>query len=125
MTKQDPRLVTVEELMQLDAQAALRLARRHQFDNPPGMSSRASAEMSSSNSSAQSAKPVVQAIYGIGRALTAEVQLGQEVHVLGQRNHRVSGGGNDSLTLERIDPPCVHIKRDQQKEILCLQQVRP
>lgn len=126
-SKHDSRLVTVEELMHLDAQAALRLARRQQFDELPSSSQRESTagQQPDAGYSKAHTSPVVQAIYGMGRALTAEVQIGQDIHILGPRNKRSPEQGGTALVLERIDPPCVHIKRDQQKEVLCLQQVRP
>lgn len=125
--KQNPRLVTVEELMHLDAQAALRMARRHQFDERSNYAPRPASSGSQSREAeaTQSGAPVVQAIYGIGRALTAEVQIGQDIHVLRKQKHRVPITNGQVLVLERIDPPCVHLKRDSQVEILCLNQTRP
>lgn len=125
--KQNPRLVTVEELMHLDAQAALKMARRQQFDERSTYAPRppSSGSQSRETEASQPGAPVVQAIYGIGRALTAEVQIGQDIHVLRKQKHRVPIMNGQVLVLERIDPPCVHLKRDSQVEILCLNQTRP
>ena len=113
--------------MQLDAQAALRLARRHLLDEPPinAIRTHPGGQQSEAAYVKDSATPIVQAIYGIGRALTAEIHVGQEVHILDGRHKRRSGMQGSVLVLERIEPPCVHIKKDDQKEVLCLQQVRP
>ena len=125
--KQDPRLVTVEELMRLDAQAALRLARRNQYEGPQTSvlpSSVASQPIEADQMKTQ-AVPVVQAIYGIGRALTAEVQLGQDLHILEQKIKPAARQGRGTIELEKIEPPCVHLKKDNRIEVLCLKQVKP
>lgn len=125
--KQDSRLVTVEELMRLDAQAALRLARRNQYEDPQTTVHRASVASLPTDPDHRKtqATPVVQAIYGIGRALTAEVQIGHDLHILEQQVKPAARKDRGELVLEKIDPPCVHLKKDTLIEILCLKQVRP
>lgn len=126
-SRPDPRLVTVEELMRLDAQAALRLARGNQYEvlAPPVLHALASPQSIDAESLKPPAVPVVQAIYGIGRALTAEVQLGHEMHVLDQKTKSAARLAQGAIVLEKIEPPCVHLKKDQRIEVLCLKQVQP
>lgn len=110
---QEPSVV--EELLELDTQAALFAARRSVVGplNSPGPV----ASLTSQN--------LLLAIYGVGQALTAEVLLGSEPYVFKNRRARAVSGASNEYTLERIQPPCVHLKKDNRTEILCLGQVRP
>ena len=125
--RQDPRLVTVEELMRLDAQAALRLARRNQYEGQQTsvLPSSTASQPTDADHTRTQAVPVVQAIYGIGRALTAEVQLGHDLHILEQKIKPTARQGRGTIELEKIEPPCVHLKKDHRIEVLCLKQVQP
>ena len=126
-SRQDPRLVTVEELMRLDAQAALRLARRNQYEGLQTsiLPSSTASQSTDADHTKTLAVPVVQAIYGIGRALTAEVQLGHDLHILEQKIKPTARQGRGTIELEKIEPPCVHLKKDNRSEVLCLKQVQP
>ena len=110
---QEPSVV--EELLELDTQAALFAARRSVVGplNSPGPV----ASLTSQN--------LLLAIYGVGQSLTAEVLLGSEPYVFKSRRTRAISGTSNEYTLERIQPPCVHLKKGNQTEILCLGQVRP
>lgn len=105
----------VEELLQLDTQAAL-LAARQKVVGPltaPGPATRLATEN------------LLLAIYGVGRYLTAEVLLDAEPHVFKSFRKKAISGRSGLYTLERIAPPCVHLKKLESPEILCLGQVGP
>lgn len=105
----------VEELLQLDTQAAL-LAARKKIVGPlvtPGPVVTDSREN------------VLLAIYGVGQSLSAEVLIDSEPHVFKNRHAQAISGRSASYTLERIAPPCIHLKRHEQPETLCLGQNLP
>lgn len=110
-----PEHATVEELLRLDAQAALQAARRavtNPLDEPRPM------------------RPAPQgnallAIFGTDRALNAEVQIGSRVFTYRSAMRRAVAGGASPYLLDKIDPPCVHLSQGQQKEVLCLSRVQP
>jgi len=105
----------VEELLQLDTQAAL-LAARKKMVGPliaPG-------PVTSHNS-----ENILLAIYGVGQSLSAEVLIDAEPHVFKNRHPRAISGRSASYTLERITPPCIHLKKNEHPESLCLGQVMP
>ncbi len=110
---QEPTVV--EELLELDTQAALLAARRNIVGplSHPGPA----AVLASEN--------VLLAIYGVGQSLTAEVLIGAEPYVFKSRRLQAISGPTTTYTLDRIQPPCVHLKKSGQPEILCLGQVRP
>lgn len=104
-------LTTVEELLQLESRAALETARRQVFGTSPGSISAASS----------SDRPVLVAIYGTGRNLSAEVLIdGRLVIFYGASKKPVSGIAN-GYGLERIAPPCIYLTKDQSQEITCLE----
>jgi len=110
---QEPTVV--EELLQLDTQAALLAARKRvvgPLTTPGPVSSLAT-------------ENVLLAIYGVGQSLSAEVLLDAEPHVFINRRSQAVSGRSVSYTLERIAPPCVYLKKLENTEILCLGQVRP
>lgn len=110
---QEPTVV--EELLQLDTQAAL-LAARKKVVGPlttPGSVSSLTTEN------------VLLAIYGVGQSLSAEVLIDSEPHVFINRRSQAVSGRSVSYTLERIAPPCVYLKKHESTETLCLGQVRP
>lgn len=115
MSAQPQEPSVVEELLELDTQAALLAARRSIVGplNHPGPA----AALASEN--------VLLAIYGVGQSLTAEVLLGAEPYVFKSRRAQAISGPTTAYTLDRIHPPCVHLKKSGQSEILCLGQVRP
>lgn len=105
----------VEELLQLDTQAAL-LSARQKVVGPLSHSGPAAA-FSTDN--------VLLAIYGVGQSLTAEVLLDTELHVFKHRRVQPILGRSVQYTLERITPPCVHLKKSESREVLCLGQRLP
>ena len=105
----------VEELLQLDTQAAL-LSARQKIVGPLSLSGPAVA-LSTDN--------VLLAIYGVGQSLTAEVLLDAELHVFKNRRLQPILGRSTKYILERIAPPCVHLKKSENREILCLGQRLP
>jgi hypothetical protein len=110
---QEPSVV--EELLQLDTQAAL-LAARKKIVGPlvkPGLVVTHSTEN------------VLLAIYGVGQSLSAEVLIDAEPHVFKNRHTQAISGRSVSYTLERIAPPCIHLKKNDQPEMLCLGQTLP
>jgi len=110
---QEPNVV--EELLQLDTQAAL-LAARKKIVGPliaPGPVTTHTSEN------------VLLAIYGVGQSLSAEVLIDSEPHVFKNRHLQAISGRSASYTLERIAPPCIHLKKNEHSESLCLGQVMP
>ncbi len=107
---QEPAVV--EELLQLDTQAALHAARQNVIGSMtvPGPVT----SLSSEN--------MLLAIYGVGQSLTAEVLLETEKHVFKNLRKKAVLGRSALYTLERITPPCVHLKKSEQTETLCLGQ---
>lgn len=105
----------IEELLQLDTQAAL-LSARQKVVGPlaePGPVT------------ALGTENVLLAIYGVGHALTAEVLLDSEPHVFKSRRSQPMSGRSVLYTLERISPPCVHLKKSEHREVLCLGRRQP
>ncbi|MDO9025462.1 hypothetical protein [Zwartia sp.] len=110
---QEPSVV--QELLELDTQAALLAARRNvvgPLSSPGPVVARASENL-------------LLAIYGVGQSLTAEVLLGSEPYVFKSRRAQPISGRSIEYTLERIQPPCVHLKKEGRREVLCLGQVHP
>ncbi|MDN3988408.1 hypothetical protein [Zwartia vadi] len=105
----------VQELLQLDTQAALLAARKNVVGNlsQPGPVTHLVTEN------------ILLAIYGVGQSLTAEVLLDAEPHVFKNRQVKPVTGRSVQYTLERIAPPCIHLKKLETPEVLCLGQVRP
>lgn len=110
---QEPNVV--EELLQLDTQAAL-LAARKKIVGPldvPGPVVTHTTEN------------ILLAIYGVGPSLSAEVLIDAEPHVFKNRHPQAISGRSSSYTLDRIAPPCIHLKRLERPETLCLGQILP
>ena len=113
-----PAHSTIDELLRLDSQAALEAARKNIFGVPNGvgLGEGLRGDAPSSNE--------VLAIYGLGKALTAEVLLDSEPHVFKTSRARPVWGHSLQYTLERIEPPCVHLKKSTEDYILCLRKNR-
>ena len=102
---------TVEELLRLDSRAALELARRQVFGGSPG----------ATPAVVPNDAPVLIAIYGTGRNLSAELLIaGRTVIYHGKGKQSVSGIPH-GYTLERIAPPCVYLLKDEAQEIACME----
>ena len=110
-----PEYATVEELLRLDAQAAL-LAARRSVANP--LDERRPVDAAPQGNA-------LLAIFGTDRALNAEVQIGARLYTYRSAARRAVSGGASPYLLDRIDPPCVHLSKGQQKEVLCLSRARP
>ena len=110
-----PEPAVVEELLQLDTQAALQAARRNTVGplNQVGPAVRLTGE------------GVLLAIYGVGSTLTAEILLDAELHIFKSRRAKAFVGRSVHYTLERIEPPCLYLKKDDRPEVFCLGQIRP
>ena len=105
---------TVDELLQLDSQAALLAARKNIF----GMTQQPQTGSGTDGSRLDSNQ--VLAIYGVGKILTAEVLLESEPHVFKHSRARPVWGSSLQYRLERISPPCVHLKKADQTQVICL-----
>lgn len=105
---------TIDELLRLDSQAALLAARKNIFGvTQPSLSGHgADPHPVESNQ--------VIAIYGIGKILTAEVLLESEPHVFKHSRARPVWGPSLQYRLERIVPPCVHLKKTGKPHVICL-----
>jgi hypothetical protein len=102
----------VEELLKLDTQAAL-ISARQKVVGPLTLSGPAASHGTGN---------VLLAIYGVGQSLTAEVLLDAEPHVFKNRRQQPMSGSSVQYILERIAPPCVHLKKIEHRETLCLGQ---
>jgi hypothetical protein len=102
----------VEELLKLDTQAAL-ISARQKVVGPLTLSGPVS-----TNSTGN----VLLAIYGVGQSLTAEILLDSEPHIFKSRRQQPMSGRSVQYILERIAPPCVHLKKLEDRETLCLGQ---
>lgn len=110
---QEPKVI--EELLHLDTQAAL-LAARKKVVGPLTQAGPVESVVHEN---------VLLAIYGVGQSLTAEVLLEAEPHIFKSRQAQPVTGRSVHYTLERIRPPCVHLKKMDIPEVLCLGQARP
>ncbi len=106
---------TVEELLRLDARAALEAARRQVFGTAPGATVAA----------ASNDLPVLIAIYGTGRNLSAELLIAGRTVIYHVAGKQPASGVAHGYGLERIAPPCVYLTKDQSKEIVCLESRAP
>lgn len=102
----------VEELLNLDTQAAL-ISARQKVVGPLTLSGPVTTHSTGN---------VLLAIYGVGQSLTAEILLDSEPHVFKSRRPQPISGRSDQYILERIAPPCVHLKKLENRETLCLGQ---
>ena len=110
---QEPNVV--EELLQLDTQAAL-LAARKKIVGPL---------VSPGPVVTHSTENVLLAIYGVGQSLSAEVLIDAEPHVFKNKHTQAISGRSASYTLDRITPPCIYLKKLENPETLCLGQILP
>jgi len=102
----------VEELLKLDTQAALITARQKVVGSLT----------LSGPATTHTTGNVLLAIYGVGQSLIAEILLDSEPHVFKNRRQQPLSGRSVQYTLERITPPCVHLKKLEDRETLCLGQ---
>ncbi len=102
----------VEELLKLDTQAAL-ISARQKIVGPLTLSGPVTTHSTGN---------VLLAIYGVGQSLTAEILLDSEPHVFKSRRQQPMSGRSIQYILERIAPPCVHLKKLEDRETLCLGQ---
>lgn len=110
---QEPMII--EELLHLDTQAALLAARKKIVSSleHPGKT-----EVVANDN-------LLLAIYGVGQSLTAELLLDMEPYVFKNRKSTPVSGRSTQYTLEKIQPPCVYLKKLDKPEVLCLGQLRP
>jgi len=102
----------VEELLKLDTQAAL-ISARQKVVGPLTLSGPATSHSSGN---------VLLAIYGVGQSLTAEILLDSEPHIFKSRRQQPMSGRSVQYILERITPPCVYLRKLEDRETLCLGQ---
>ena len=109
------QVITIDELLKLDTQAALLAARRSVVGSleRPGPAVVNDSEM------------LLLAIYGVGKSLTAEILIDAEPHVFRAARAQPVLGRSRTHTLERIVPPCVHLQNSGNPEVLCLGGRRP
>ncbi len=108
-------MTTVEELLNLESRAALENARKQVFGSAPG----------SSVASASSEQPVLIAIYGTGRNLSAELFISGRTVIYHNKAKQSVSGLSHGYALERISPPCVYLTKGQSQEIACLEMRAP
>ena len=109
------QVVTIDELLRLDTQAALIAARRSVVGSleRPGPAV------------VNDSETLLLAIYGVGKSLTAEILIDAEPHVFRAARAQPVLGRSRTYTLERIAPPCVHLQNSGNPEVLCLGVRRP
>lgn len=109
------QVVTIDELLRLDTQAALIAARRSVVGSleRPGPAV------------VNDSETLLLAIYGVGKSLTAEILIDAEPHVFRATRAQPVLGRSRTYTLERIAPPCVHLQNSGNPEVLCLGVRRP
>lgn len=108
-------VVTVDELLRLDTQAALMAARRSVVGplERPGPAV------------IHDGETLLLAIYGVGKSLTAELLIDAEPHVFRATRALPVLGRSRTYTLDRIAPPCVHLNKKGSTEVVCLGTKRP
>ena len=102
---------TVEELLSLDSRAALELARKQVFGESLG----------AATSGVPNDIPVLVAIYGTGRNLSAELLIAGRTVIYHSTDKQPVSGVPHGYKLERIAPPCVYLIKDQTQEIACME----
>lgn len=109
------QVVTIDELLRLDTQAALIAARRSVVGSleRPGPAV------------VNDSETLLLAIYGVGKSLAAEILIDAEPHVFRAARAQPVLGRSRTYTLERIAPPCVHLQNSGNPEVLCLGVRRP
>ena len=112
--------VSVRELMRLDTELALTLAR--------GRSSAKQVDASAAKRVPRSmaGEPRLNAIYGVGRNLMAEVVLDHVTYLYRQGLALPVGvaPGNDVYLLTRISSSCVSLERSDASHELCMKTTR-
>lgn len=108
-------MVTIDELLRLDTQAALMAARRSVVGSleRPGPAA------------VNDGETLLLAIYGVGKSLTAELLIDAEPHVFRAARALPVLGRSRAYTLDRIAPPCVHLQKAGSPEVVCLGMTRP
>ena len=109
------QVVTIDELLRLDTQAALIAARR----SVVGTLERPGPAV------VNDSETLLLAIYGVGKSLTAEILIDAEPHVFRAARAQPVLGRSRTYTLDRIAPPCVHLQNSGSPEVLCLGVRRP
>jgi hypothetical protein len=115
----DPTLdqMSVRELMRLDTALALEQSRDKLRKEGP---SRHTAQRR--NGLAHSGALELVAIYGVGKKLLAEVNIGTQPHIY-LRGQSLPVGARDSASaylLRGISGSCVHLERQEEAHTLCL-----
>jgi hypothetical protein len=105
---------TIDELLQLDSQAALLAARKNIY----GATQHPQA--GSGTDVGRSELDQVLAIYGVGKYLTAELLLESEPYVFTHSRARPIWGSPLQYRLVRIAPPCVYLTKAGQAQVICL-----
>ena len=109
------QVVTIDELLRLDTQAALIAASR----SVVGTLERPGPAV------VNDSETLLLAIYGVGKSLTAEILIDAEPHVFRAARAQPVLGRSRTYTLDRIAPPCVHLQNSGSPEVLCLGVRRP
>ncbi len=113
----DKDQMSVRELMQLDTELALKLAR----DRSSG-TNRSATERSSLTVRNMSGEPRLAAIYGVGQQLMAEVVLADVIYLY-RRGQALPVGvapGNEVYLLHKITASCIDIGNADASHHLCL-----
>lgn len=105
-----PDKSTVEDLLHFETRAAVQAARRQFFGKAEDSKTVAS----------ENEHPVLVAIYGTGRNLSAEVLIAGKTVIFHKGSKQTVSGRSHGYGLVRITPPCIHLQKDQSQEISCL-----
>ena len=112
--------MSVRELMRLDTALALSLAHSKLKAQPP---KRAQSYPDSRAVLPAATTPRLQAIYGVGKKLMAEVMIGSRPYVYMHGMPLPVGGRNEQSVYRSrgIDGRCIALERDEERLSLCLE----
>lgn len=107
---------TVRELMRLEAERALQLAR-----DRPAPEARARAHVNHVAAAGTDALRLV-GIYGVGKRLFAEVRSATRAYMFLSGEHLPLGhaASTDGYRLKELSGACVKLERDSRETVLCL-----
>lgn len=108
--------ITVRELMRMEAERALQLARSR---SAPG----ARADAPAPSVAATAVEPLrLVGIYGVGKRLFAEVRGPGRAYMFLSGHHLPLGhsASNDVYRLKEVSGACVRLERDSREIVLCL-----
>jgi len=102
--------LAIEDLVR--AEAALALSQLQERETP--------AFSPKTGYSSQDKRNEVRSIFGVGRHLYAELVLSSKPYLFVSGQSRPVEGPDREWKLQRIQPPCIHLKHEDRPTMLCL-----